>query len=267
MIDGQRRAALVVQQHAARVGDVQPAVGQHDRRLAQQRLDLRLPTDGVEDRTDEDDAVHLLLRHRPQIAHRRLFAAARIAEDDLIAAMAERLLDGICLLRIVRHADIYRQDGHRAHGLADHAAGNRAGRVAAAREHRLHLGAGRIADRPLVVDHAGNRRNRHARLFGNIVDVHRSSSQMLNRPGACCFLPKGYRLPDRLSSPFFTCPPCREKPEDARHASPGPVCPEWSNPAAAAPAPGTSCSRPRTETERRRDRQIRRCRRCRNRRR
>ena len=71
----------------------QRAVGKDDGHFAQKVLHLCPLTDGVENRADQDEAVHLLLRHSLQGAQRLRPVAAGVAEDDLVPSAAKLALD------------------------------------------------------------------------------------------------------------------------------------------------------------------------------
>ena len=63
MLHGHLDAPAVIDHDGVRVRQGQRAVGEDDGHFAQKILHLCPLTDGVENRADQDEAVHLLLRH------------------------------------------------------------------------------------------------------------------------------------------------------------------------------------------------------------
>ena len=187
MLHGHLDAPAVIDHDRIGVRQSQRAVGKDDGHFAQKVLHLCPLTDGVENRADQDEAVHLLLRHSLQGAQRLRPVAAGVAEDDLVPSAAKLALDGVGCAGIVGIPDVHCEHGHGVQALADHALCNGTGGVVAAFEHLFHFGAGVGADSIFVVEHAGDGGDRDAGFPCNIVNIHRPSCKI-----RCGWMVKAY---------------------------------------------------------------------------
>ena len=187
MLHGHLDSPAVIDHDRIGVRQSQRAVGKDDGHFAQKVLHLCPLTDGVENRADQDETIHLLLRHSLQGTQRLGPVAAGVAEDDLVPPAAKLALDGVGCAGIVGIPDVHCEHGDGVQALADHALRNGTGGVVAALEYLFHLGAGVCADGIFVVEYAGDGGDRDSGFPCNIVNIHRPSCKI-----RCGWMVKAY---------------------------------------------------------------------------
>lgn len=170
MLGGEGAATPVVDVHAVQLAPGQRPVDQHDRGSC--------PDDPVQivaatlQRRGENRAVDLVLHQQLEVVQLASRALLRVAQHDVVVVLRCGGHDGLDQLRVERVGDVGDDEADQLAAAGDE--GSRCGvRRVSQLLHRGHHPVTRDRGYPgVVVEHAGDRRLRHARQSGDVVAAH-----------------------------------------------------------------------------------------------